>query len=172
MDGSNPPDRATIRLGDRPGDLGTVVAMHGVLYGREEGMDQTMEAYVATGLAEYALARARSGDAAGRLWVAETGTGLAGSIGMTASAEEGAAQLRWFLLDPSARGQGLGRRLRDVALDFARAQGYRSVFLWTIAGLAPAHHLYKEAGFTLTTRHPVRKWGIETFEERYDLPLT
>lgn len=161
-----------VRVGDRPGDLGDVVALHGVLYGREEGMDQTMEAEVAERLANFVLAQARDGDAAGRLWVVEAADGrLVGSIGMTATDDPDTMRLRWFLLDPACRGQGLGHRLLDIALDHARERGCRSVFLSTIDGLASAQHLYRKAGFTLTESRHVRKWGIETIEQRFDLSL-
>jgi GNAT superfamily N-acetyltransferase len=162
--------QAVIRAGDQPGDLGTVAAMHGVLYGREQGMDQTVEAYIASGLADLVTARARDGEDAGWLWVAEADGRLVGAIGITKANDE-AAQLRWFLVDPSQRGRGLGRRLLDTALGYARSRGFRSVFLWTIAGLVPAHHLYLQAGFTLTENRSGRRWGIDVVEQRFDLDL-
>lgn len=165
-----PPGEARIRDGNQPGDLGAVAAMHGVLYGRDQGMDQTIEAYIASGLAEFVMARARDGEAAGRLWVAETAGRLVGSIGIT-KATDVSVQLRWFLVDPSQRGRGLGRRLLDTALGYARSRGLHSVFLWTIAGLAPAHHLYLQAGFTLTENRPGRHWGIDVVEQRFDVEL-
>jgi GNAT superfamily N-acetyltransferase len=166
----SPDSQAVIRAGDQPGDLGTVAAMHGVLYGREQGMDQTAEAYIAGGLADLVTARASDGEEAGRLWVAEADGRLVGSIGIT-KATDGAAQLRWFLVDPSQRGRGLGRRLLDTALGYTRSRGFRAVFLWTIAGLAPAHHLYRQVGFTLTASRPVRQWGLDVVEQRFDLDL-
>ncbi|HEU4423079.1 MAG TPA: GNAT family N-acetyltransferase [Pilimelia sp.] len=162
--------RAVIRTGDQPGDLGTVAAMHGVLYGREQGMDQTVEAYIARGLADLVTARDRDGEDAGRLWVAEADGRLVGAVGITKASDE-AAQLRWFLVDPAQRGRGLGRRLLDTALGYARSRGFRSVFLWTIAGLAPAHRLYLQAGFTHTEDRPGRQWGIDVVEQRFDLDL-
>jgi GNAT superfamily N-acetyltransferase len=162
-----PHSQALIRAGDQPGDLGAVAAMHGVLYGREQGMDQTVEAYIAGGLADLVTARARDGEEAGRLWVAEADGRLVGSVGITKASD--AAQLRWFLVDPSERGRGLGRRLLDTAIGYARSGGFRSVFLWTIAGLEPAHHLYRQAGFTLTESRPVRQWGLDVVEQRFDL---
>src|SRR5215216_1692134 len=122
-----PESQALIRAGDQQGDLGAVAAMHGVLYGREQRMDQTVEAYIASGLAEFVTARARDGEEAGRLWVAEAEGRLVGSIGITRATDD-AAQLRWFLVDPSQRGRGLGRRLLDAALGYARSRGFRSVF--------------------------------------------
>lgn len=164
---------ASIREGTRPGDLGAVAALHGVLYSREYGMDSTMEAYVASGLADLWLAWDRDGDHdAGRLWVAELDGEVVGATGLTRGDEApGWYQLRWVLLDPRARGHGLGRALFDAAMSEARAREVAGVYLWTIAGLDAAHHLYKSAGFRVTYSAPARKWGIEAVELRMELAL-
>ncbi|MBD0673146.1 hypothetical protein BU198_21115 [Streptomyces sp. CBMA156] len=155
----------------RPGDLGAVAALHGVLYTREYGMDQTMEAYVAAGMAELVLARVDEGDAApGRLWVAELDGRVVGAIGLVrASERQGWGQLRWVILAPEARGWGLGGQLLTTALAEARARSYEGVLLWTVAGLDAAHHLYAKAGFELTVSRPTRKFGLDTVEQRMDL---
>ncbi|NYI07873.1 GNAT family N-acetyltransferase [Allostreptomyces psammosilenae] len=160
-----------VRPGDQPGDLGAVTRLHGVLYAREQNWDQTVEAYVASGLADFALARVTEGDAAGRLWIAEADGAVVGAIGLT-RADDRTGQLRWFLVDPSVRGAGLGRRLLTEALDYARARGFRGVFLWTTAGLPASRHLYDQAGFRLTESRPVDKWGARLTEQRFDLRLT
>ncbi|MEV7941580.1 GNAT family N-acetyltransferase [Kitasatospora sp. NPDC088264] len=167
------PGFATVREAVRPGDLGTVAALHGVLYAREYGTDETMEAYVAAGMAELVLARAREGGAApGRLWVAELDGRVVGATGLVRADERpGWGQLRWVLLDPVARGRGLGGRLLETALDEARARAYEGVLLWTIAGLDAAHHLYAKAGFELTVSRSARKFGLDTVEQRMDLRL-
>lgn len=164
---------ATIRDADRPGDLGAVAALHGVLYAREYGMDRTMEADVAAGMAALVQACAREGSAEpGRLWVAELDGRVVGATGLTrADDKPGWGQLRWVVLDPVARGGGVGRRLVGTALDEARARGYRGVFLWTVAGLSAAHHLYEKAGFTVTEAFPTRIWGIDTVKQRMELPF-
>lgn len=158
----------TIRHDLRPGDLGRVVALHGVLYAREFGFDHGFEAYVAETVAE--LGRlARPG--LDRLWVAERDGRQVGSIAIIGR-EGGAAQLRWFLVDPEVRGAGLGRRLIDEALAFCRTAGYRSVYLWTVSGLDAAARLYVAAGFRKTEVKPAALlWGVELAEERYDLSL-
>ncbi|MET8628920.1 GNAT family N-acetyltransferase [Kitasatospora sp. NPDC004669] len=165
------PAIATIREADRPGDLGAVAALHGVLYTREYGMDATMEAYVAAGMAELVLARIREGaPAPGRLWVAELAGRVVGAVGLVRAEERpGWGQLRWVILDPDVRGQGLGRRLLDTALDEARARSYEGVLLWTVTGLDAAHHLYAKAGFELTLSRPAHKFGLDTVEQRMDL---
>jgi len=163
--------RTAIREADRPGDLGAVAALHGLLYSREYGMDTTMEAHVAADLAELVLARDReAGAGPGRLWVAELDGGIVGATGLTRSDDEpGRGQLRWVLLDPAARGRGLGRDLLARALGEARERGYDGVYLWTVAGLDAAHHLYEQAGFRTTVERETRKWGIDTVEQRMDL---
>jgi N-acetylglutamate synthase-like GNAT family acetyltransferase len=158
----------TIRHDLRPGDMGRVIAMHGVLYAEEFGFDHGFEAYVAETVAE--LGRlARPG--LDRLWVAERDGRLVGSIAIIGR-DNGAAQLRWFLVDPETRGSGLGRRLVQEALAFCRAAGCRSVYLWTVTGLDAAAHLYVSAGFRKTeTKAPELLWGVRLAEERYDLDL-
>jgi GNAT superfamily N-acetyltransferase len=158
----------TIRYDPRPGDMGQVIALHGVLYAQEFGFDRGFEAYVAETVAEYGrLAR----PALDRLWIAERGGQQVGSIAIVGR-EGGAAQLRWFLVHPDARGTGLGRRLVSEALEFCRSAGYRSVYLWTVNGLDAAAHVYLGAGFRKTeTKPPALLWGARLAEERYDLEL-
>ncbi|MFF2144032.1 GNAT family N-acetyltransferase [Kitasatospora sp. NPDC058190] len=167
------PAIATVREADRPGDLGAVAALHGVLYAREYGMDATMEAYVAAGMAELVLARVREGDAApGCLWVAELDGRVVGATGLVRAQERpGWGQLRWVILAPDVRGRGLGRRLLETALAEARARSYEGVLLWTVAGLDAAHHLYAKAGFELTVSRPAHTFGLDTVEQRMDLRL-
>ncbi|MFF7247216.1 GNAT family N-acetyltransferase [Embleya sp. NPDC008237] len=163
------PSAVTVRDATRPGDLGALAALHGVLYSREYGMDTTMEAGVAAGMAELVLARAREGhDGPGRMWVAEDAERVLGGIGITRE-EDGWMRLRWVILDPAARGRGVGGALLDTALAEARRRDAVGVYLWTIAGLDASRHLYDRAGFTLTEEHPARAWGIDAVEQRFDL---
>jgi GNAT superfamily N-acetyltransferase len=158
----------TVRHDLRPGDMGRVIAQHGELYAREYCFDHGFEAYVAETMAEFGKLARPGRD---RLWVAERGGHLLGSIAIIGR-EEGLAQLRWFLVHPDARGAGLGRRLVDEALAFCRSAGYRSVCLWTVNGLDAAAHLYLKSGFRKTEAKPaVALWGAILSEERYDLTL-
>jgi GNAT superfamily N-acetyltransferase len=156
----------SVRTDLRPGDVGSVVRLHGIIHGRECGFDTTFEAYVAAPLAEFVIAASPRE----RLWLAERAGEFVGCVAIVASAPE-AAQLRWFLVDPSARGAGLGRRLLGEALSFARAAGYRSVLLWTVSTLSAAAHLYRAAGFRLAEERPGRRWGVDVVEQRYELAL-
>ena len=84
---------------------------------------------------------------------------------------ERTAQLRWFLVHPNSRGQGLGRQLIAGALAFCRERKFKSVFLWTVSELPTAAHLYKDAGFRLTEEKTHEIWGKVRTEQRYDLEL-
>lgn len=155
----------TIRTDIRPGDLGAIVHLHGVIYAREYGLDHTFEPYVAKPLSDYVLA----GPGAGRLWIAETEGRVVGSIAILRS--DGQAQLRWFLLAPEVRGKGLGGRLMREALGYCRAEGIASVYLWTFDELAEALALYRKHGFEITERRTAHIWGRERTELRMDLKL-
>jgi len=155
----------TLRTDLRPGDLGWIVHRHGVLYGREYGFDPTFEAYVAGPLAEFA----RDATSRDRIWIAERerdGT-FAGCIAIVAAAAR-QAQLRWYLVEPEARGAGLGRMLLREAIAFSDQVGYRSLFLWTVHALATAAHLYESEGFRKVEERPGHLWGVDVVEERYE----
>jgi GNAT superfamily N-acetyltransferase len=154
----------TIRHELRPGDLGMIVHLHGVLYAREYGLDTTFEPYVAKPLSDFVLS------GSGRLWIAEEGGRILGSIAVV-DAEEGVGQIRWFLLAPEARGKGLGWQLVQVALAYCRERQFRHVFLWSFSDLDAALTLYERAGFAATERKKLPMWGAERIEVRMDLDL-
>jgi ribosomal protein S18 acetylase RimI-like enzyme len=156
----------TLRTELRPGDLGLIVHLHGVTYARERGFDPTFEAYVAGPLAEFV----RSDSPRGRIWVAEQGSRLVACVAIVAAAPQ-TAQLRWFLVDPAARGRGLGKRLLHEAVAFCRSCGYAEVVLWTESALTVAARLYQGAGFRKTQEKPGRLWGVDLVEEKYELHL-
>lgn len=173
MDTAVQPD-VTIRIGPRPGDLGTVLAMHGEIYAREFAFSAEFEAHVAEAVAAFAAALGAAQDdprrpEPGWLWVAERDGETLGTVALTDEGD-GVAQLRWFLVAPHARG-GLGHRLLDACLSHARAAGFRHVRLWTVDGLDAAAALYTKAGFHRTEQHPKRQWGIHLIYVRYDLDL-
>jgi GNAT superfamily N-acetyltransferase len=156
----------TLRTSLQPGDVGTIVSLHGTIYARECGFDPTFEAYVAGPLAEFV----RSGSDRERLWIAEQDDRFVGCVAIVAAAP-GTAQLRWFLVDPSARGTGLGKRLLREALDFCRSCGCKTVILWTEKSLETAAHLYRSTGFRKVEEKAGRMWGREVVEEKYELDL-
>jgi ribosomal protein S18 acetylase RimI-like enzyme len=156
----------TLRTHLEPGDVGSIIQLHGILYAREHGFDPTFEAYVAAPLAEFV----RAGSDRERLWLAERDGRLVGCVAVVAAGPQ-TAQLRWFLVDPSARGAGLGKRLLREAVAFSRHRGYARIILWTVRALEAAAHLYRSAGFRKVEEKPSRLWGVDVVEEQYELDL-
>jgi GNAT superfamily N-acetyltransferase len=156
----------TIRSDLRPGDLGMIVYLHGVHYAQERGFDPTFEAYVAGPLAQAVSA----GSPRDRIWIAEREGRMVGCVAIVAASLQ-TAQLRWLLVDPAARGEGLGKRLLNEALAFCRECGHTEVILWTESALKIAASLYQSAGFRKTEEKPGRVWGVDLIEEKYELRL-
>jgi len=156
-----------IRSSLRPGDLGYLTYLHGVLYAKDYEWDYTFEAYVAESLARFALCFDARKDG---MWIAELDGQIVGSVGIVGDSNS-EAQLRWFLVHPTQRGHGLGRILLNKAIRFCRDHGFKSVFLWTVSDLKAAAHLYQLAGFRKTEEKRHQVWGKTLTEERYDLAL-
>jgi GNAT superfamily N-acetyltransferase len=156
-----------VRLAERPGDIGEVVALHGRVYAAEYGLDVGMEALVAGGLSAWL-----DGDRSlpGALWVADGDVRIAGCIGVTGLSPE-AARLRWFVVDSVTRGQGVGRALLGEALAFARDAGYPRMELETFSELTGAARLYRGAGFERTGNERRPFCGREVEMEWYALEL-
>lgn len=166
--------KVSVRTQLRPGDIGAVATLHGLVYAREHGFDATFEAYVAAALAEFVLLQfepSEQSTSRQNIWIADQGGRVVGSIAIVAAAEE-TAQLRWFLVDPALRGAGLGRRLLRDAVAFCRSCHYRSVYLWTTSALRIATHLYRCVGFKKVAELPGRRWGADVVEEKYELTLS
>ena len=159
-------DCVRLRTEMMAGDLGRIVSLHGELYAREYGFDQTFEAYVAGPLAEFVRTRSP----ANRLWIAEHEDRIVGCVAIVAASAR-AAQLRWYLVVPEGRRRGLGRRLLAEAIAFSRQQGYETVFLWTVSALTAAAKQYRAAGFRKTEEKPGMMWGRDVVEEKYELEL-
>jgi GNAT superfamily N-acetyltransferase len=154
------------RLG-QPGDLGWVVMAHGELYAAEFGWDTTFEALVARIVADYANCddtRRRTA------WIAELDGRRVGCV-FCVAADDTTAQLRILLVDPSARGTGLGGRLVDECVDFARAAGYTRMKLWTNHPLAAARRVYLARGFRLVDQEPHHSFGVDLLGQVYELDL-
>ncbi len=143
------------------------MSLHGEAYAALPGFGQRFEAYVARTIAEYVL----DNDSRGRIWMAERGDKL---VGCTAIAlrEDNAAQLRWVVVDPSARGAGIGGTLVGKALDYCREQGRESVHLYTTDGLPESQALYEKLGFRTTSNEPDELWDGVRPLIRMQLDLT
>ena len=155
------------RLG-RPGDLGWVVMAHGELYAAEFGWDSTFEALVARIVAGYAEGADSEPQAA---WIAEVDGRRVGCV-FCVAADATTAQLRILLVDPSARGQGLGGRLVDECVDFARRAGYTRMKLWTNHPLVAARQVYLARGFQLVEEERHHSFGVDLVGQVYELDLT
>ena len=151
-----------------PGDLGWIVSRHGALYWEEHRWDVRFEALVARVVADFADAQDAVHE---RCWVAELGGERVGSVMVTRAEDDGAAKLRLLLVEPRARGRGIGRRLMEEVLTFARGVGYRKLTLWTIRGLDAAQALYECAGFRKVHEEPLEAFGHRHTSETWELEL-
>jgi DNA-binding MarR family transcriptional regulator/ribosomal protein S18 acetylase RimI-like enzyme len=158
--------RATLR-DPRPGDMGWVVQSHGALYASEYGFDASFEALVAEIVAKYMTSYDASRE---RCWIADIEGRPVGSVFLVKASDD-VAKLRLLLLDPVARGQGLGQRLVAECVSFARACGYRRMTLWTQSNLIAARKIYQDAGFKLTATEPHRSFGQNLTGETWERDL-
>jgi DNA-binding MarR family transcriptional regulator/GNAT superfamily N-acetyltransferase len=142
-----------------PGDLGWIVARHGALYAEEYGWGAGFEALVARVVADFAASAAQD-PARSRAWIADVDGAPAGCIMCVPGEEPGDAKLRLLLVEPFARGLGVGGRLIDACIAFARDAGYRQLALWTNHPLVDARRLYERRGFRLIAEEPHADWGI------------
>ena len=149
------------------GDLGWVISRHGALYTEEYGWDSRFEALVADIVAKFA---ANQNPERERCWIAEVDGAPVGSVFVTAASTT-IAQLRLLLVEPEARGLGIGRRLIDECIRFARRAGYRRLRLWTQSNLKEARRLYEKSGFTLVDQERHERFGPKLTAETWELEL-
>lgn len=162
----NPPE-VGIRTGLQPGDIGYLTYLHGRLYKLECDYGLSFEAYVAQGLAEFYHQYDPDRD---RVWVCEHQGRMVGFLLLMHRGSR-SAQLRYFILEPAFRGLGLGKKLMDLLVAFAREKGYDHVYLWTTHEQETAIALYKRHGFVLTEEKPSTGFGKALREQRFDLVL-
>jgi len=148
-----------------PGDLGWMVRSHGELYAREYGWDATFEALVARIVADYAENHDPQREAA---WIAEVDGQPMGCV-LCVRTDDDTAQLRILLVDPAARGLGIGARLVSECLTFARRAGYKRIVLWTNDVLTAARRIYQAAGFRLTGEEPHHSFGHDLVSQTWQL---
>lgn len=151
----------------RPGDMGWVVQRHGELYWREFGYDARFEALVAGIVARFIE---RLDARRERCWIAERGGERLGAVFLVRKAP-GVAQLRLLIVEPAARGLGLGKRLVRACIRYARAKGYRRLVLWTQSELAAARGIYEAEGFKLVRREAHESFGKPLDGEYWELAL-
>jgi DNA-binding MarR family transcriptional regulator/GNAT superfamily N-acetyltransferase len=151
----------------KPGDIGWIVHRHGTLYAEEYGYDERFEALVAGIVARFIQKLDRKRE---RCWIAERDGQIVGTIFVVAKSKT-TAQLRLLLVEPSARGLGIGSRLVDEVVRFSRRAGYKRIDLWTQSELTAARRLYEAAGFKCVSTERHRMFGKPTTAEFWRLDL-
>jgi len=149
-----------------PGDAGYVAYMHGRYYHKYHGFYEGAEYYFIKYLADFVHE-----SEGGRLWVAEVGGVISGSVGIV-RVDSDTAQFRWFFVEKVHQNKGIGSELMKTALDFCRENNYTNIFLWTFKGLDTARRLYDKAGFMLAEEKPNNGWSSATIiEQKMELKL-
>lgn len=166
--GKSPCERGNFILRPhRPGDMGWVISAHGALYAKEYGWDERFEMMVA----QIAVQFIRKFNAEReRCWIAEMDGAQVGSVFLVRQSKT-IAKLRLLIVDPKARGLGVGKRLVAGCIAHARGLGYRKLTLWTQSTLLAARGIYKAAGFRLVSTEPHRSFGADLVGEYWELKL-
>lgn len=163
------PRMGTIVLrGPNPGDLGWVIQRNAAVYAGEFGFNAEYEALVARIVADFAAEHDPDREAA---WIAEYDGEPVGCVFCVRDEAEGTARLRLLLVEPTARGHGIGRRLVEQCVRFARQAGYRELVLWTNDVLVAARRIYQRAGFELVAEKPHHSFGRDLVGQDWRLKL-
>ncbi len=164
---ARPGQPALVLRRHQPGDIGWIIHRQGRLYAEEYGWDETYEGLVAEILAAFVKNFDESRE---RAWIAEMDGAIVGSVFLVRQ-DDAVAKLRLLYVEPKARGLGLGRRLVDEVIAFARGKSYRRLTLWTNDVLASARRIYEAAGFRLVAQGRQRNFGKDLVSQTWELTL-
>jgi GNAT superfamily N-acetyltransferase len=153
-----------IRNNIKTGDAEEIISLRGIVYAQEYGFDKTFEQYVAKPLRKFAKSHTQRE----KIWIVDQRDRIKGCIAVVKS-DDAKAQLRWFLVHPHLRGKGVGTKLVNEAIQFAKDNNYTSLFLWTVSTLKAANKIYTTTGFQLTEEKAHMIWGKYLIEQRYEL---
>jgi GNAT superfamily N-acetyltransferase len=151
-----------------PEDVDWIVERHGALYARDEGFDDSFAPLVAQILADYAATRESERE---RAWIATRNGVRLGCVFCVRGPDDETAKLRLFLVVPEARGLGLGRRLVETCMGWARARGYRRMTLWTYESHRAVCALYERTGWKIRSSEARRSFGVDVVEQIWDVAL-
>ncbi|MEU3779734.1 bifunctional helix-turn-helix transcriptional regulator/GNAT family N-acetyltransferase [Streptomyces sp900129855] len=167
--GEQPPEAQEVLLREpEPGDLGWIVQRNAALYTAEYGFDADYEGLVARIVADFAQNHDPRRE---RVWIAELAGRAVGCVMCVRDEAPGTARLRLLLVEPDARGHGIGDRLVGAVVAFAREAGYDDIVLWTNDILSTARHIYRRHGFTLTAERPHHSFGKDLVGQDWRLDL-
>lgn len=161
------PDSSYVLRAPRAGDMGWVVSQHGTFYTQEYGYDEHFEALVAGIVSKFVENYDPKYE---RCWIAEKDGRTVGSVFVVRKSRT-VAQLRMLIVDPSARGLGIGKRLVDECVRFAKQAGYKKMTLWTHSQLHAARGIYQAAGFRLVHKERHHSFGLDLTDETWDIEL-
>lgn len=164
---ATPAPAVTLRA-PKHGDFGWIVSRHAEIYAQEYGWGEPFEGLCAQIVADFVN---NYDEKLERCWIADVNGENAGCVMLVKDKEPGTARIRLLVVDPAARGLGLGTQLTDACVHFAREAGYKKITLWTHSVLTAARHCYEKAGFTLTSSEPRHTWGKDVVAEFWDLTL-
>jgi len=152
----------------RYGDFGWMVSTNAQIYAREYGWGEPFEGLCAQIVADFAN---NNDPTCERCWIAEMNGENVGAVMLVKDEQPGTARIRVLIVDPKARGLGLGAALTEACISFAREAGYKKITLWTHSILTAARHVYQKAGFTLTSSEKRHSWGKDVVAEFWDMEL-
>jgi DNA-binding MarR family transcriptional regulator/N-acetylglutamate synthase-like GNAT family acetyltransferase len=168
LEGASAPQQTYTLRAPRHGDFGWMVSVNAQTYAREYGWGDPFEGLCAQIVADFVN---KNDSTCERCWIADMNGENVGAVMLVKDEQPGTARIRVLIVDPKARGLGLGAALTEACVSFAREAGYKKITLWTHSVLTAARHIYQKAGFTLTSSEKRHTWGQDVVAEFWDMDL-